>query len=249
MRIGFFDSGIGGLTVLHQALRFMPKEDFLFYADTLHVPYGEKTKEEVREYVINAVDFIANQNVKALFVACNTATSIVIEELREKYNFPILGMEPAVKPAIEKCAGKQKRVLVLATALTLKEKKYLDLIQKNLSPLDLSQYGTLVLGCTHFPYFEGSLKRIFPKDVNFVSGSIGTAKNLKRILESNEQCNQGTGDIVFYKSGIEVEDTFTLSRYQSLFQILDELMRQRKKKQGDQVEDEHSFEHRNMPNL
>lgn len=258
MRVGLFDSGIGGITVLHQALRFLPKEDYLFYADTSHVPYGEKTKEEVREYIISAVDFIANQHVKALVIACNTATSIVIEELRQRYDFPILGIEPAVKPAIEKWEGKQKKVLVLATSLTLKEKKYNDLVhrighgeivdslplpglvqfaenfefdenkivpylEKELSLFDLQQYGTVVLGCTHFPYFEGSLRKVFPKDVDFISGSIGTAKNLKRILEFKDQVNQGTGDIIFYKSGVKVEDTITLSNYHSLFKILDGL--------------------------
>ena len=70
MQIGFFDSGIGGLTVLHQAKRAMPQEDYLYYADTDHVPYGRKTKEEIKQYVQEAVDFIAEQGVKALVVAC-----------------------------------------------------------------------------------------------------------------------------------------------------------------------------------
>ncbi|GIO42134.1 glutamate racemase [Paenibacillus apis] len=258
MRIGFFDSGIGGLTVLHQALRFLPHEDYLFYADTLHVPYGEKTKDEVREYILDAVDFIAAQKVKALVIACNTATSIVIEELRTRYDFPVIGIEPAVKPAIERWAGKQKKVLVLATNLTLKEKKYNDLVQrigqgesvdslplpglvqfaenfvfdeekivpyleKELSLFDLNQYGTVVLGCTHFPYFENSLRRVFPKDVDFISGSIGTAKHLKQILELKNQVNQGTGDILFFKSGVKVEDTLLLANYHSLFEVLDKL--------------------------
>lgn len=258
MRIGFFDSGIGGITVLHQALRLLPQEDYLFYADTLHVPYGEKTKEEVREYILDAVDFIAAQKVKALVIACNTATSIVIEELRTRYDFPVIGIEPAVKPAIERWAGKQKKVLVLATNLTLKEKKYNDLVQrigqgesvdslplpglvqfaenfvfdeekivpyleKELSLFDLKQYGTVVLGCTHFPYFENSLRRVFPKDVDFISGSIGTAKHLKRILELKNQVNQGTGDILFFKSGVKVEDTLLLANYHSLFEVLDKL--------------------------
>ncbi|CQR55061.1 glutamate racemase [Paenibacillus riograndensis] len=256
MRIGFFDSGIGGMTVLHQALKFLPYEDYLFYADTKHVPYGEKSKEEVREYIIHAVEFIAKHHVKALVIACNTATSIVIEELRNLYSFPILGIEPAVKPAVDNMAGRQKKVLVLATNLTLKEKKYHDLVQridsedivdslalpglvqfaenfefdenrvipyleKELSSFDIQQYGTVVLGCTHFPYFEGILRKVFPEEVDFISGSIGTAKNLKRILESKKLVNQGTGDIQYFKSGIEVQDSFSLSNYQKLFQILD----------------------------
>lgn len=258
MRIGFFDSGIGGLTVLHQALKLLPQEDYLFYADTAHVPYGNKTKEEVREYILHAVDFIAKQQVKALVIACNTATSIVIEELRSRYDFPILGIEPAVKPAVEQAEDKHTKVLVLATRLTLQEKKYHDLVQRighgdivdsvalpglvqfaerfefakqqvipyleqALAGLDLQQYSTVVLGCTHFPYFEDSLRTIFPAQVDFISGSAGTANHLKRLLADKGLVNEGTGDILFFKSDVQVKDDFTLSNYRRLFTILDEL--------------------------
>lgn len=258
MRIGFFDSGIGGITVLHQALKYLPNEDYIFYADTSHVPYGEKTKEEVREYIFNAVDFIASQGVKALVIACNTATSIAVDDLRQKYDFPILGIEPAVKPAIQSCEGKRKKVLVLATNLTLREEKFHNLVKsidhheiveslplpglvqfaeefefredkvipylkEKLSSFDLKQYGTIVLGCTHFPYFENSIKKIFPEDVDIISGSTGTAKNLKRILEKGNQINDGTGDILFFQSGYKVEDDETLSNYKKLLVRLDKI--------------------------
>ncbi|AXI09247.1 glutamate racemase [Oceanobacillus zhaokaii] len=256
MRIGFFDSGIGGMTVLQQALRILPNEDYIYYADTLHVPYGEKQKEEVREYIFNAVDFMANQGIKALVIACNTATSIVVDDLRKKYNFPILGIEPAVKPAIQSCEGKQIKVLVLATNLTLREEKFHNLVKsidhhdivesiplpglvqlaeslefreekvvpylkEKLSSFDLKQYGSIVLGCTHFPYFENSIKKIFTEDVNIISGSIGTAKNLKRILEARNQINDGTGDILFFNSSCKVENKETLSNYKKLLVMLD----------------------------
>ncbi|PFO02317.1 glutamate racemase [Bacillus sp. AFS076308] len=258
MKIGFFDSGIGGMTVLHQALRFLPNEDYLFYADTLHVPYGEKPKEEVREYIFNAVDFMANQGIKALVIACNTATSIAVDDLRQKYDFPILGIEPAVKPAVQSCEGKRKKVLVLATNLTLREEKFHNLVKiiyhhdiveslplpglvefaekfefreeivvpylrEKLGALDLEEYVTVVLGCTHFPYFENSIKKVFTEGVDIISGSIGTAKNLKRILEARNQINDGTGDILFFKSGFKVEEKETLSNYNELLVLLDEL--------------------------
>ena len=129
MQIGFFDSGIGGLTVLHQAKRAMPQEDYLYYADTDHVPYGRKTKEEIKQYVQEAVDFIAEQGVKALVVACNTATSVAIKDLRARYSFPILGMEPAVKPAVNDthCT---KRILVTATPVTIREEKLQNLLHQ-----------------------------------------------------------------------------------------------------------------------
>lgn len=125
MKIAIFDSGIGGLTVLHQAMQQMPEEDYLYYADILHVPYGTKTKEEIISYVDEAAAFIAEQGVKALVIACNTATSVAIAELRQKYSFPIIGMEPAVKPAVK---HSHKRVLVIATPMTLQEQKLHDLL-------------------------------------------------------------------------------------------------------------------------
>ena len=76
MQIGFFDSGIGGLTVLHDTIKILPNEDYIYYADKLNVPYGSKTKEEVKKYVFAAVDFIFQQGVKAIVIACNTATSV-----------------------------------------------------------------------------------------------------------------------------------------------------------------------------
>lgn len=127
MSIGVFDSGIGGLTVLKEALEQMPNEEYVYYADTEHVPYGTKPKEEVRGYIFDAGNFFAAQGVEALVVACNTATSIAINDMRERYDFPIIGMEPAVKPAVEKVDD--RRVLVLATPITVREKKLHDLVE------------------------------------------------------------------------------------------------------------------------
>lgn len=146
MRIGFFDSGIGGLTVLNEALKILPSEDYIYYADVFHVPYGTKPKEEVRKYIFEAVDFLSRQNIKALVIACNTATSIAVDDLRCEFDFPIIGMEPAVKPAIEKNSNINKRVLVFATDLTLKEEKFKKLVSKvdNDNIVDFLPLGGLV---------------------------------------------------------------------------------------------------------
>ncbi len=130
MKIGFFDSGIGGLTVLSEAIKRLPNHEYLYYADTLHAPYGPKPKEEVRGYVFEAIEFLVQQGAQIIVIACNTATSIAIEELRTKYSIPIIGMEPAVKPAIHLKDEMKKRVLVTATPLTLKEEKLHRLIQR-----------------------------------------------------------------------------------------------------------------------
>lgn len=119
--IGVFDSGIGGLTVLKKIIEILPNEKYIYYADTDNVPYGIKPKEEVKKYINEAVDFLISKNVKAIVVACNTATSIAVKELRQKYTIPIIGIEPAAKPAIENRGS--KKVLIMATPTTIKEEK------------------------------------------------------------------------------------------------------------------------------
>ncbi len=255
MQIGFFDSGIGGITVLYEALKVLPKEDYIYYADTLNVPYGPKPKDEVKEYIFNAIDFITKQRVKAIVIACNTATSVAIEELRAKYSIPIIGMEPAVKPAVENNKD-NKRVLVTATDLTLKEEKLQNLIakldsghivdllplpelvqfaerfkfdeytvlpylRKRLSEYDLCNYETIVLGCTHFPYYKDMFRKLLPPEVSIIDGSIGTVKNLKRILEEKDLLKEGNGSITFYHSGLKVEDNIILDKYIGLLKRLD----------------------------
>ncbi len=120
MYIAFFDSGVGGLSVLNLALRRLPNERFIYFADTDNVPYGIKTADQIREYVLDAISYLDGYKLKALVVACNTATSSVIEVLREKYTYPIIGMEPAIKPA---SLATNKKILLFATDYTLQEEK------------------------------------------------------------------------------------------------------------------------------
>jgi glutamate racemase len=126
--IGFFDSGVGGISVLKQAVSLLPNEDFIYLGDSLNAPYGVKTVNEVKELSFNAVEFLMKKGAKAIVVACNTATSAAIEELRKQYKeMPLIGIEPALKPAIElKRAGK---IIIMATPMTLAEKKFSKLVQ------------------------------------------------------------------------------------------------------------------------
>ena len=129
MRIGIFDSGMGGLSVLHEAFHQLPDQEYIFYADIEHVPYGLKTEEEIKGYVDEIVSFLIDKKVDAIVIACNTATSVAVAGLREKYDLPILGMEPAVKPAVEAAEG-DERILVMATPVTLREEKLARLLSR-----------------------------------------------------------------------------------------------------------------------
>ena len=128
MKIGIFDSGIGGLSVLHEAYHLLPDQEYIFYADVDNVPYGTKTPEEIIGFAIKNTDFLISKGADAIVVACNTATSVAIKELRKRYDIPILGMEPAVKPAVE--GTDTKRIMVIATPVTIREDKLKDLLHR-----------------------------------------------------------------------------------------------------------------------
>lgn len=127
MKIAFFDSGLGGLSVLHEARLALPGEQFIFYADEDHVPYGTRPGAEVQAFVAGAFDFLVAQDVKAIVVACNTATSVAVAEMRRRYPIPIIGMEPAAKRALD--LDGEHRVLVTATPITVKGNKMKLLIE------------------------------------------------------------------------------------------------------------------------
>ena len=88
--IGIFDSGLGGVTILKELIKILPRENYLYYADSLHSPYGDKTKEELEEYTSNIVEYLINKNCKIIIIACNTASLVCKEYLRKKYKIPII---------------------------------------------------------------------------------------------------------------------------------------------------------------
>lgn len=128
MKIGIFDSGIGGLSVLHEAMRRYPHATYIYYADKNNVPYGEKTREQVLQYVKEILDFLIEKKCDAIVIACNTATSVATKELRSTYPIPIIGMEPAVKKAVELYGSTNKKILVAATPITVSGDKLNNLI-------------------------------------------------------------------------------------------------------------------------
>jgi glutamate racemase len=236
----------------------LPKEDFIYYADTDNVPYGTKSRDEIIGYVDLAVEFLVRHEVKAIVIACNTATSVAIDYIRGKYSLPVLGMEPAIKPAVERCNG--KRVMVIATPLTVKEKKLHNLIhqvddehivdllpmpglvtfaeagqydgpkvyeylKKELAGYELENYSALILGCTHFNYFKDTYRRIFPENVAFIDGSVGTVNHLKHILDKKGLLEENQGTVEYYTSGRRITDSDQLQQMKLRHERL-ELMRQ-----------------------
>jgi glutamate racemase len=126
--IGFFDSGVGGLTVLKEAIKLLPRENFIYFGDSKNAPYGSKSVDDVKKLSFAAADFLLGKGVKALVVACNTATSAAIEDLRVTYpQITIIGIEPALKPAVE--LRRNGKILIMATPVTLAESKFNNLMK------------------------------------------------------------------------------------------------------------------------
>ena len=127
--IAVFDSGVGGISVLRQLLKQMPGEKYLYFGDSANAPYGTKTKEQVRELTFAAAEKLMQRGIKALVVACNTATSAAINELRCSYpDLIIVGIEPALKLAADKFPG--CALGVMATPMTLREQKFAALMER-----------------------------------------------------------------------------------------------------------------------
>ncbi|MDR1604269.1 MAG: glutamate racemase [Gracilibacteraceae bacterium] len=235
MCIGILDSGLGGLTLLAEALQLLPREDYYYYADADHVPYGLHSPAEVQAYALAAADFLALCGVRALVVACNTATGAAIGPLRRRFAFPVLGMEPAVKPAL--VAKKNGRILVAATPLTLRLEKYHNLVdslhaadvvdslplpelvtyaERGLfgdaalpylraasADLDLTRYTTVVLGCTHFPFYQAQFRALMP-EAAVIDGNAGTVRHLAGTLaQAGGLKGSGGGAVRFFRSGRE----------------------------------------------
>lgn len=253
--VAVFDSGLGGISVLRELVRTLPRENYLYFGDSLHAPYGTKTPQEVVDLSLQAADRLLSQGAKALVVACNTATSAAIRTLRKTYpELAIVGTEPAIKPAVERHPG--GRVLMLATAMTVQEEKFQRLKaqyddQAQIIPIACSglmeyvEQGILrgaevegylldklepylkvpidavVLGCTHYPFLRGAIRRIVGRRPEIIDGSIGIARQLERRLEEQGLLNPGdvSGKVEFQNSLDEPE---ILGLMQALFHYEDE---------------------------
>ena len=162
--IAVFDSGLGGISVLRQLRQLMPKENYLYFGDSAHAPYGTRSVQEVRDLTLRNIGALYARGIKAAVIACNTATSAAVELLRSRFqDIPVIGMEPALKPAVLENPG--GTVLVLATPLTLREEKFSQLLEHYQSSAEV-----ICLPC--------------PELVEFVeSGDLGSAELMRYLHE------------------------------------------------------------------
>lgn len=245
--IGFFDSGVGGISVLHTAHALLPNENFLYYGDNGNAPYGPRPLEEIQALSKRSIDFLLERQVKAIVIACNTATSAYAHILRGELDMPIIGMEPAIKPA--QSARRNGEILALATRATLSLPKFQRLmelygekvipvigegwveivesglanthvadeaVRRVLEPYASRTIDSVVLGCTHYPFLESSIRKVLPHAEIF-DGRFGTAMQLRNLLDRRNLLSSGSsGHIEFLTSGPEK----TLDLMRQLFHSL-----------------------------
>ena len=205
-KVGVFDSGVGGLTVLYECVRLLPQVKFYYLGDNEHAPYGSRSEEEIIFLVEQALQVFAKKGVDAVVLACNTVTAVAAERLRREFPFPVVGIEPAIKPAAAQC----KNILVLVTPRTAGSMRLSRLISAvpqcavtvfpapdlagaieqavtHNVPLNLSshlpkgEYDGIVLGCTHYIYFKREIGAFYSAPV--FDGNFGTAKRLASVLK------------------------------------------------------------------
>ncbi len=222
------DSGVGGISVLALAHQKLPNEDFCFYADAAYAPYGDKTPAEIRDRLHAILKEHENEDLKAILLACNTATSATAAILRQELNIPVIGMEPALKPAVLNSEG---QIIVMATALTIREEKFQKLLAqygvgRNIVPMPCpglmelvekdpvgaeteaflrnalapyeSSMSSLVLGCTHYVFLRPLLQKIYPHAALF-DGNDGVVRHLEAILRERNALG-GSGEILMQSS-------------------------------------------------
>ena len=228
--IGVFDSGVGGIGTLAALRRELPQERFLFYGDTANAPYGTKTREDCMACIERVMTHLLAHDVKAVVIACNTATAVAAAELRARYDLPIIGIEPALKPAHELRHGGS--ILVLATPMTLRLEKFralyakygegaiplpcpglMELVEAEdneaarryllalFAPYDLTRVDAVVLGCTHYVFLRPILAEILPSTVSVLDGNEGTARQLRRVLTERDLLASGEGSVTLETSG------------------------------------------------
>ncbi|APD09186.1 MULTISPECIES: glutamate racemase [Thermus] len=223
--IGVFDSGVGGLTVLKALRHALPREDFLYFGDTARVPYGGKPLPMVRRFAWEIAGFLLRQGVKALVVACNTASSAALPDLAEDLSVPVFGV---LEPAAEVARGYRK-VGLIGTQATVESGAYgryvplawakacplfVPLVEEGLwddpvallvarhyleeAPKDLE---ALILGCTHYPFLKGTLEKVLP-GVKLIDSAEATARKVAEALRQAGLLNpEGQGKVVHYVTG------------------------------------------------
>ena len=218
--IGVYDSGIGGLSVWKELNALMPERDYVYVADSAHCPYGEKSSDYIIERADRIVRFMLSRGVKAVVVACNTATAAAISYLRRSFDIPFVGMEPAVantfrgtlyRDTVMKYASDVRIVEKvgrgLVEAVERGDVPY-GLIREYVDGMKEEGADVIVLGCTHFPFLEKQIAAAAGPSVRIINPAPAVAAQTQRVVDRIQDSRSGSRLREFYSTG----DTQVLRR-------------------------------------
>ena len=201
--IGVFDSGVGGLTVAREIMRQIPNERIVYFGDTARVPYGSKSKDKIIKFSRQIIRFLQTENVKAIVIACNTASALALDEMQQEFDLPILGVvKPGAKVAVEtryiKSLDDEAKVFEKACPLFvplveegwLHDDITLQVASRYLEELKEKDIDTLIMGCTHYPLIRSTIRKVMGDKVNLVNPAYETAIELKNLLERDNLANK-----------------------------------------------------------
>ena len=168
-KIAVFDSGVGGITLLHRLIQMMPRENYLYYADSANTPYGDRSSLEVEGLFEAAISAISQQNLKAIVVACNTISMESINDMRSQCDIPIIEMQPAVKPPLME--HDPRKILIIGTSLTLKRSKFERLISnlQNEDVVEAKSMQELVDFAEEFEFDSPDVKRYLRQEFQSIN--------------------------------------------------------------------------------
>ena len=205
--IGVFDSGVGGLTVAREISRQLPYENIVYFGDTARVPYGSKSQNTIIRFSEQIIRFLRTKQVKAIVIACNTASALALDAVKDEFDLPIIGVViPGARAAVE--ATTNGKVGVVGTEATVQSGMYTKVIQgmnpkiEHIVTREIIEYylesmrntdiDAMILGCTHYPLLRSKIREYMGDKIQIVNPAYETAMDLKRLLEEEEMANDET---------------------------------------------------------
>ncbi len=218
-KIGIFDSGVGGLTLVKHLFSYLPGYDLLYFGDTARVPYGSKSEKTITKFALEDTEFLLSQGARIVIIGCNTVSAVAYDVLQDNFSVPILDIIfPGVKEALRKTTN--GKIGIIGTQATVNSKsheyylnrlepsvkvfsnpcpllaplaennnmsKYVvkSILKTYLQPLVKNNIDTLILGCTHYPYFISEIENLYP-NLNLIDPAKQAAQDLKKLLQRDK---------------------------------------------------------------
>lgn len=244
--IGLFDSGIGGLTILERLKKVLPNEHYIYIADQAHLPYGNKSAQQVQEFATKIMNYFIKRNVKLVLIPCNTATVLTLKFLQDHYKVAVIGVvEPTINAFLE--SGKENVVVIATNATTdqmiyedhllehnphlnvqsIATQRFVEMVENNdfsdftkycdLYFSSVEKFDSMILGCTHFPLVKSYLQKYFKYPIYFQDSIEPMVNEARAYLEKHDLLNKN-------KNSNGIVEVYTTSKQEGALNLAQEII-------------------------